>query len=65
MKHIERNRGLQLYLWGVLYTVKGYEPRLVALTFLNRREAVAKAKEMRAYDGITHAKSVRLIAQMV
>ena len=65
MNRPERNRGLQLYLWGVLYTPKDHEPRLSTFTFLNRKEAVAKAQRLRMYEGIAHAKSVRLIAQMV
>lgn len=65
MKRPERNRGLQLYMWGVLFTAKGHEPRLMVHTYWNRQEAVAQAKRLRTFDRITHAKSVRLIAQMV
>jgi hypothetical protein len=60
----KRNKGLQLYLWGVLYTPKGFPPRLSVVTFLNRKEAVDLAKKMRFFDGVQQAKSVRLIAKM-
>lgn len=60
----KRNRGLQLYLWGVLFTAKMDGPRLCVTTFLNRKEAIALAQKMRTFEGITHAKSVRLIAKM-
>lgn len=60
----KRNRGLQLYLWGILYTPKDFPPRLSLLTFLNRKDAVAMAQKMRFFDGVEKAKSVRLIAKM-
>ncbi len=60
----KRNRGLQLYLWGVLYAPKGFPPRLSMLTFLNRKEAIDLAKKMRFFAGVEKAKSVRLIAKM-
>lgn len=60
----KRNKGLQLYLWGILFAPKGEDKRLAAMIYMNRDNALIRAKEMRMFMGGS-ARVVRLVAQMV